>query len=337
MVKPVNPPPLTHMPAYAVQPRSGNAINGLGIERPVRARHVFHTSPAYGHHEWLLLNRFFNAVVSFATFRQTLATRWWMRRLQGPTARIQRPISDPVAMAAEVKAKAVEFGAAIVGITRLTPGDQYEHADLQDLYPWAIAYGVPMDRAVMATVPSVASNTEVIRVYKELAKTGAKLSEWLRAQGWKTTGYADPGSTDLLQIPIAIRAGLGELGKHGSLICRDFGSNIRLGTVITEIPLAADVTVDIGVEDLCASCRRCTIDCPPAAISDAKQWVRGEKKWYVDFDKCAPYFSIAGGCAICFQVCPWAEDGRGPILSEQLLKKRAAKSRKALAPVAEKS
>jgi epoxyqueuosine reductase QueG len=111
---------------------------------------------------------------------------------------------------------------------------------------------------------------------------------------------------------------------------------VRLATVITELPMALDAAVDIGVEDLCATCRRCTLDCPPTAITDKKQWVRGDHKWYVDFDKCVPYFSIAGGCAICIQVCPWAEDGRGPVLSGQLLKKRAAKAAKrAPAPAAE--
>jgi epoxyqueuosine reductase QueG len=50
--------------------------------------------------------------------------------------------------------------------------------------------------------------------------------------------------------------------------------------------------------------------------------VRGELKWYVDFDKCIPYFVKTYGCAICLEVCPWSEPGRGPSLSEKLLAKR---------------
>ena len=86
-------------------------------------------------------------------------------------------------------------------------------------------------------------------------------------------------------------AGLGELGKHGSLISREFGPNVRLATVLTDLPLEIDAPVDIGVEDLCAGCRRCTIDCPADAIADTKQLVRGALKWYVDFDRCVPYFT----------------------------------------------
>jgi epoxyqueuosine reductase QueG len=106
------------------------------------------------------------------------------------------------------------------------------------------------------------------------------------------------------------------------LISREYGSNFRLATVLTEVELTPDAPVDIAVDDLCLSCRRCALDCPPEAIGDEKQWVRGEKRWYVDFDKCVPYFVKTYGCANCIEVCPWSEPGRGPALSEQLLARR---------------
>ena len=137
-----------------------------------------------------------------------------------------------------------------------------------------------------------------------------------------TPPSANCESADILHIPLAIKAGIGELGKHGSLINKELGSNFRLATVLTDLPLALDQPVDIGVEDLCASCRRCTMDCPVDAISDEKQLVRGIDKWYVDFDKCVPYFSKTYGCGICIQVCPWSKPGRGPSLSQTLLAKR---------------
>lgn len=39
-------------------------------------------------------------------------------------------------------------------------------------------------------------------------------------------------------IPHAHAAGLGELGKHGSLISPELGPNFRLGMVTTDLPLA---------------------------------------------------------------------------------------------------
>ena len=126
----------------------------------------------------------------------------------------------------------------------------------------------------------------------------------------------------MIQIPLALAAGLGQLGKHGSVINKNFGSNFRLAAVLTDLPLACDAPVDIGVDDLCTRCRRCELDCPPDAILDEKQMVRGVEKWYVDFDRCIPYFAMTEGCGICIEVCPWSEPGRGPALSEALIAKR---------------
>jgi epoxyqueuosine reductase len=36
-------------------------------------------------------------------------------------------------------------------------------------------------------------------------------------------------------IPAAIEAGLGELGKHGSMIHRQFGANFGLARVLTDL------------------------------------------------------------------------------------------------------
>ncbi|MEL6132256.1 MAG: 4Fe-4S dicluster domain-containing protein, partial [Bacteroidota bacterium] len=87
----------------------------------------------------------------------------------------------------------------------------------------------------------------------------------------------------------------------------------------TDIPLAVDRAEEIGVDEFCLSCQICSCNCPPQAISDTKQMVRGEEKWYVDFDKCIPYFVDHDGCGICLEVCPWSEPGRGSLISEKML------------------
>ena len=134
-------------------------------------------------------------------------------------------------------------------------------------------------------------------------------------------------SSEILHIPVAIAAGLGQLGKHGSLITKEYGSNVRLTTVLTSLPMLPNQRKDIGVDDLCVSCTVCSRACPPDAIFDEKQWVRGHQKWYVDFDKCIYYFAETQGCGICIEVCPWSEPDRGPWLSEKILGRR-----KTLAP-----
>jgi epoxyqueuosine reductase QueG len=180
---------------------------------------------------------------------------------------------------------------------------------------------MPMDSQEMAFVTTNRAGVETMRAYMEITRTVVALAEHIRAMGWRARAYGE--AADILHIPLAIDAGLGQLGKHGSLICTEFGSSMRIATVLTDLPLAHDQPVDIAVDDLCLGCRRCTLDCPVDAIADHKQMVRGEEKWYVDFDKCAPYFTHTVGCGICIEVCPWTIPGRGPSLAEKLLSKRA--------------
>ena len=112
------------------------------------------------------------------------------------------------------------------------------------------------------------------------------------------------------------------MGKHGSIINRQLGSSLRLAGVTTDLPLIADAPDVFGADDFCLSCQICTNACPPDAIFRDKQTVRGEEKWYVDFDKCMPYFAQQWGCGICIAVCPWSRPGTAPKLAEKMSRRR---------------
>lgn len=64
------------------------------------------------------------------------------------------------------------------------------------------------------------------------------LANWIRLQGYDADSHPGPMAGALLLILPAIAAGLGELGKHGSLISPSFGSGVRLVGVTTDVPLA---------------------------------------------------------------------------------------------------
>jgi NAD-dependent dihydropyrimidine dehydrogenase PreA subunit len=306
---------------YRDQPLSGNIINGLGVVDKVRATQVFHGSGAR-QLEWRKLELFFALINPFRVSWLNLANRWMLRRADGPVASSRQAVPDPAAMASRIKQLATEYGAGAAGIARVTEKAQYKGVDVD--YPTAIVVLMPMDSEEMAYVTTNRAGTETMRAYMEISRTVIHLAEAIRAMGWRARAYCE--GADILHTPLAIHAGLGRLGTHGSLICKEFGSGMRIATVLTDLPLACDAPVDIGVDDLCLGCRRCTLDCPVDAISDRKQMVRGLEKWYVDFDKCAPYFTATVGCGICIEVCPWTKPGRGPSLSEKLLSKRASKA-----------
>ena len=127
-------------------------------------------------------------------------------------------------------------------------------------------------------------------------------------------------------IPPAIACGFGELGKHGSIINPEMGASFRLSGVLTDAPFARTPQRDFGIDDFCTACRICEDACPPEAIAPEKQWVRGERKWYVDFDRCLPFFNETNGCAICIAVCPWSRPGVGPGLAAKLARRAERKA-----------
>ena len=306
---------------YKHPPRPGNEINGLGVAEPKRAVHVFHDSSGgpLPHHA---LDDFFSYINPWGVVQHLLRNTWQLRRRDGPLNPERAVVDDPEAMAREIKAVAMRLGAELVGITEITDDAIYEGHEVPHTY--AICIGLSMDRNEMVHVPETRAAVEVMNCYRRVSRIAVELSEKIRDMGWPARAYGNPNSTDLLHIPLAIAAGLGELGKHGSMISKEFGSNFRLAAVATDLPMATDHPVDIGVDDICLTCRRCEIDCPPGAIAPEKQLVRGQTKWYVDFDKCVPYFVKTFGCAICIEVCPWSEPGRGPSISERMLARRSA-------------
>jgi len=234
-------------------------------------------------------------------------------------------VREPGAWTRLLKDFALSHHADVVGIAEMRPGWVYEGFEVTERF--VVVMGVAHDYEEMSQAPSVPGNNravvEVGKQYTRAAKAAAELSNYIRAHGYGTTCFPGPTAQDLLLTPAAIAAGLGELGKHGSLINRKLGSSFRLSAVTTDMPLETDQPDVFGGDDFCLRCQVCTDACPPDAIFEEKQWVRGEVKWYVDFDKCIPYFAETRGCGICIAVCPWSRPG----VADRLVLKMAKRQR----------
>ncbi len=311
------PPPPVYPFAYETPPVSGNAINGLGEATRRRAREVFHGSGARPL-EWEALQSYFGMIVPLKLLLLWMSIRWAARNSSGPVAKRRRAFASPAAAAAHVKDMAKRFGSEQAGIGPVTEDSVYDTFTIE--LPHAVVVAVAHDPRDMRHSPDAASGVGTMRAYRKAGRAALRLARHIRKMGWRAVAYGQ--SAEILHIPLAIAAGIGQLGKHGSLISREIGTSFRLAAVLTELPLAHDAPVDIGVEDLCATCLRCSTDCPAGAIADAKQIVRGTEKWYVDFDKCVPYFVKTYGCGYCLEVCPWADGARAGWLSDRLLAKR---------------
>lgn len=205
------------------------------------------------------------------------------------------------------------------GVARLQPEWVYQHHETS--FRNVVVLGVQHDYEQLKHVPDQVGGAEVTRQYGRAAFVAKKVASWLREQGWDAEPVTGPMVGKILMIPPALEAGFGELGKHGSLINPEFGSGFRLATVLTDAPFATTPKREFGIDDFCSRCKVCENACPPFAIEPDKKMVRGTYKWYVDFDKCIPFFAETSGCAICIAVCPWTLPGVGLNLAEKLARR----------------
>lgn len=285
---------------------SGNAINGRGDANPGRPRPIYWHEPERTPHG--PLQRWFYAQsVTDPLLSQARAQRQKILDLPlGPLA------PEPVAFAPEaavrlVKDAARAAGADLVGIAEMRPEWVFEGFEVKQR--WIVMIGVAQDYEAMSTAPQPPAAAEVVRQYGRGTLIAKTVASAIRAQGHDAVPHGGPLAGPVVLIPPAIECGFGELGKHGSLINRTLGSSFRLASVLTDLPLLPDRQDVFGADDFCLSCRVCADACPPDAITHAKQMVRGAEKWYVDFDKCLPFFNETMGCAICLVVCPWSRPG----------------------------
>ena len=303
---------------------SGNEVNGLGEDKKRPASPFFWHPPSRQTHGALQ-----KEVTDY--HRQSPEVRKWFSPTppggRGPdaveqsTASIEKSDED---WSNEIKQFALEHESDLVGIANIDPLWIYEGYEIAE--PTVIVIGVTMDYAELAEAPSSFENTRaavvVAKEYNRAARACRELRNFILEQGYFAKAYQGPYATALNFLPAAIAAGLGELGKHGSLINRQYGSSFRLSAVTTDMPMAVDSADKFGADEFCMRCQACTNVCPPGAISNEKQMVRGVEKWYVDFDKCIPYFGEALGCAVCLAQCPWSRPGNATNLIQKLQKRK---------------
>ena len=305
-----NPEQMALMPAT-----SGNSINGLGETEFRQASHVYwHDPDTIEHGE--LQKWFYTQDPDNPAIAEARTARAKILDIEVP------PVSgEPLEQSAEdwsqqLAAYADTREMELFGITAMKPEWVYEGASLN--FQWAIMLGVAHDYEQMKTAPEPTAGAEVVRQYGRATKACKDIAAWIRQRGWDASPKAGPLAGSLLMIPPALECGFGELGKHGSIINKEYGSSFRLAAVLTNAPLIPTSAVNYNVDDFCTRCQVCANACPPDAIGPEKVPVRGANKWYVDFDKCLPFFNENFGCGICIVVCPWSKPGRGARIVGQL-------------------
>jgi epoxyqueuosine reductase len=296
---------------------SGNDINGLGETTFRRPRHVYWSDP--DNSTFGAVQKWFYARNSHPDIETQRLARNAIRDVPLPPV-AEHPVQKTDAeWTSALKAEALRLGAEDVGVAEMDPDWVYE--GWAEPYSHIVVMAIAMDYDTMTQAPEIAAGVEVVRQYARGMKTSKLLSGWLRDQGHDAMPEHGPLAEGFTLVPAALAAGLGELGKHGSIINRKLGSCFRLAAVLCNLPLIPDQPDNFGADDFCARCQLCANACPPEAIGPEKQTVRGATKWYVNFDKCLPFFNETAGCAICITVCPFSRPGVGDNLVAKLARR----------------
>ncbi len=187
-----------------------------------------------------------------------------------------------------------------------------------------------MDEEGISTAPTLTEMGTTNVSYSRISFTTVMLAEFLRGLGY----HAIPSANcTALSIPLAIEAGLGQLGRHAKLINPKYGPRCRISKVITDLPLKSGEPIDFGVIEYCSTCKQCAEACPARAIPFGERNFPpmnecnsgGFLAWHLDHKKCYKYWSEVGtNCGICVAVCPYntgskhrSRTGRNPFWKKE--------------------
>jgi epoxyqueuosine reductase len=246
----------------------------------------------------------------------------------------------------QIKQKAIELGFDLVGVTDASPVSKEEvsrllgwldagyagrmtwlHSNLEKrvdpakLMPGAksiivvgLGYKPPehkkQDAGPMGRVTAFAQYDDYHPFIKKLLRQLADFVASMTCPSMRFKICVD--SAPLLERALAVRAGLGIIGKNRMLVNPRLGPQIFLGEIITNIELDSDKPL----KDSCPDCGKCVAACPTGAL---------KKDGSFDATKCISYLTIEAnsdvpadlvpkignhlfGCAECLIACSYQKN-----------------------------
>lgn len=214
----------------------------------------------------------------------------------------------------------IRHGADIVGVGDLTGLPD----DVRNSLPIGISVAVKYPKEVIRGItelPTQEYHSWYNRLNERLDSLVAFGAETLQGLGYKavakTRAQVGDGEAECKTVlphkTVATRAGIGWIGKCALLVAENYGSMIRLSSILTDAPLTAAAPID---QSKCEGCMICAEACPAKAVS-GKLWEVGlYRDEFFDPIKCREtakkrsklgFGTAITLCGKCIEVCPYTQ------------------------------
>jgi len=234
----------------------------------------------------------------------------------------------PLEYTQRLKTQVLDWGADLVGIADTGPLKALKTIphDLLEPFPGAVAIAVQLPAYVFETVvdcPTPVYSAVYQTANRILDEIAFRTACRLQKDGYRSLPIPASQALDkqewrgaISHKAVAITAGLGWQGKNLLLITREYGSRVRLVTVLTD----ALLTPDGPVKNRCGPCMLCRDACPVEAIkgkntndhyenrNEALFFARCVEKLTKEFAK-LPEIG-APICGICIKACPFGRKSK---------------------------
>ena len=172
----------------------------------------------------------------------------------------------------------------------------------------------------LKTAPTLEYRDTYQRLNRQLDSIVLAGEAFLRKNGFRawacTLERMKKDETWCVPIPhktFAVRAGLGWIGKSCLLVTPEYGSAVRISSLLTDAPLPVEQPV---TESRCGGCTKCVDSCPGQALKGALWRAGMARERLLDKEACKEAqtrrMEAATGvhtdlCGLCFAVCPYTQ------------------------------
>ncbi len=235
--------------------------------------------------------------------------------------------NEPAEMSAVIKSLALSYGADIAGIASLNSHHHYSHrGDIFGMgggygkqislsYKYAVVIAAALNKEMVNNAPGAEVQIASMLGYARSTAVTAQLVLYIKSLGYdaQTDNFIEYYSPI---APLAVDAGIGQMGRCNMVVNKQYGNRLKIGAVLTNLPLREDGPVDFGLVEFCLACGKCARNCPAKAISNGvPEMINGILQWPHNETRCMEMW-MKNGTGICMASCPFSQGVDPDLLKE---------------------